>query len=167
MLELVPHQKAPPFIWELLSIGEAEGEHLASLGGFELFPFRHGYAATLSPPAGESFWVSIIKFLLAYRIEFAYNKDRKPRPPETVGRDIWLKESNRYLSPERLLFFLLIFITKRNTLKKNLKSSMSIAKNPKNSDHVIMKPPPFLIRIWVWPTVPFSASGQALKLSIM
>ena len=127
----------------------------------------HSAPPPAPPPAGESFWVSIIKFLLAYRIEFAYNKDRKPRPPETVGRDIWLKESNRYLSPERLLFFLLIFITKRNTLKKNLKSSMSIVKNPKNSDHVIMKPPPFLIRIWVWPTVPFSASGQALKLSIM
>ena len=55
MFEFVPHQKAPPFIGELLSVGEAEGEHLVSLGGFELFPFRHGYAATLSPPAGKAF----------------------------------------------------------------------------------------------------------------
>ena len=34
---------------ELLSVSEAEGEHLAMLGISEPFPFRHGYAATLSP----------------------------------------------------------------------------------------------------------------------
>ena len=31
---------------------QTEGEHLAALGIFKPFPFRHGYAATLSP-AGE------------------------------------------------------------------------------------------------------------------
>ena len=28
---------------------QTEGEHLAALGIFKPFPFRHGYAATLSP----------------------------------------------------------------------------------------------------------------------
>ncbi len=40
---------------ELLSVSEAEGEHLAMLGISEPFPFRHGYAATLSPLAGTAF----------------------------------------------------------------------------------------------------------------
>ena len=34
---------------------QTEGEHLAALGSFEPFPFRHGYAATLSPHAGTAF----------------------------------------------------------------------------------------------------------------
>ena len=122
---------------------------------------------TAPPQAVVPLGIALLSFCLHIGLNLHIIRIEKPRLPETVGRDIWLKESNRYLSPERLLFFLLNFITKRNTLKKNLKSSMSIARNPKNSDHVIMKPPPFLIRIWVWPTVPFSASGQALKLSIM
>ena len=36
-------------------------------------------------PVEGSLLVSAIKFFLAYRIEFAYNKSRKPRLPETVG----------------------------------------------------------------------------------
>ena len=47
--------KAPPFMGELLSVSEAEGEHLAALGSFEPFPFRHGFATTLSPHAGTAF----------------------------------------------------------------------------------------------------------------
>ena len=39
----------------LLSVSEAEGEHLAALGSFDPFPFRHGYAATLSLLAGKAF----------------------------------------------------------------------------------------------------------------
>ena len=49
--ELTLHQKAPPLAGEL-SVNDSEqteGEHLTTLGCFELFPFRHGYAATLSP----------------------------------------------------------------------------------------------------------------------
>ncbi len=34
---------------------QTEGEHLAALGIFKPFPFRHGYAATLSPHAGTAF----------------------------------------------------------------------------------------------------------------
>ena len=34
---------------------QTEGEHLVALGNFEPFPFRHGYAATLSPYAGTAF----------------------------------------------------------------------------------------------------------------
>ena len=44
---------------ELLSVSEAEGEHLAMLGISEPFPFRHGYAATLSPLAGTAFGLVI------------------------------------------------------------------------------------------------------------
>ena len=32
--------------------GLSEGEHLAALGGSELFPFCHGFAMPLSPQAG-------------------------------------------------------------------------------------------------------------------
>ena len=45
-------KKAPPLAGELLSVSEAEGEHLAALGSFESFPFRHGFAMPLSPQAG-------------------------------------------------------------------------------------------------------------------
>ena len=38
----VLYQKAPPFMGELLSVSEAEGEYLAALDIFEPFPFRHG-----------------------------------------------------------------------------------------------------------------------------
>ena len=47
--------KAPPFMGELLSVSEAEGEHLPALGSFEPFPFRHGFAMPLSPHAGTAF----------------------------------------------------------------------------------------------------------------
>ena len=42
---------------ELLSVSEAEGEHLAALGSFESFPFRLliAFAATF-PARGDSFW---------------------------------------------------------------------------------------------------------------
>ncbi|GEM_PF-1271385 len=50
-------QKAPPFMGELYvnDSEQTEGEHLAALGIFKPFPFRHGYAATLSPHAGTAF----------------------------------------------------------------------------------------------------------------
>ena len=38
----VLYQKAPPFMGELLSVSEAEGEYLAALDIFEPHPFRHG-----------------------------------------------------------------------------------------------------------------------------
>ena len=52
------YQKAPPLAGELLSVSEAEGEHLAPLGSFEPFPFRLliAFAATF-PVNGDSFWV--------------------------------------------------------------------------------------------------------------
>ena len=53
----VLYQKAPPLAGEL-SVSDSEqteGEHLAMLGISEPFPFRHGYAATLSPLAGTAF----------------------------------------------------------------------------------------------------------------
>ena len=43
---------------ELLSVSEAEGEHLVALGCFESFPFRHGFAMPLSPVNGDSFGLS-------------------------------------------------------------------------------------------------------------
>ena len=45
---------------ELLSVSEAEGEHLAALGSFESFPFRLliAFAAT-SPARGDSFWLDV------------------------------------------------------------------------------------------------------------
>ena len=58
LLEFVPRtQKAPPLAGEL-SVNDSEqteGEYLAALGIFKPFPFRHGYAATLSPHAGTAF----------------------------------------------------------------------------------------------------------------
>ena len=49
-------QKAP--LYGELSVNDSEqteGEYLAALGIFKPFPFRHGYAATLSPHAGKAF----------------------------------------------------------------------------------------------------------------
>ncbi len=45
---------------ELLSVSEAEGEHLAALGSFESFPFRLliAFAATF-PVNGDSFWLVV------------------------------------------------------------------------------------------------------------
>ena len=45
---------------ELLSVSEAEGEHLAALGSFESFPFRLliAFAATF-PARGDSFWLVV------------------------------------------------------------------------------------------------------------
>ena len=40
---------------ELLSVSEAEGEHLAALGSFEPFPFRHG----TFPVNGDSFYWAV------------------------------------------------------------------------------------------------------------
>ena len=43
---------------------QTEWEHLAALGIFEPFPFRHGYAATLSPLAGTAFGTVLFSFHL-------------------------------------------------------------------------------------------------------
>ena len=45
---------------ELLSVSEAEGEHLVALGSFESFPFRLliAFAATF-PVNGDSFWLVV------------------------------------------------------------------------------------------------------------
>ena len=40
---------------ELLSVSEAEGEHLVALGSFKSFPVRYGFAMPLSPHAGTAF----------------------------------------------------------------------------------------------------------------
>ena len=45
---------------ELLSVSEAEGEHLVALGSFESFPFRLLIAfASTFPVNGESFWIVV------------------------------------------------------------------------------------------------------------
>ena len=45
---------------ELLSVSEAEGEHLAALGSFESFSIRLliAFAATF-PARGDSFWLMV------------------------------------------------------------------------------------------------------------
>ena len=55
----VLYQKAPPFMGELLSVSEAEGEYLAALDIFEPFPFRHGLRRDTFPARGDSFWLVV------------------------------------------------------------------------------------------------------------
>ena len=41
--------------------GLSEGEHLAALGGSELFPFRHGLRRDTFPASGDSFWLVVAR----------------------------------------------------------------------------------------------------------
>ena len=54
---------APPLAGELLSVSGAEGEHLAALGEFDVFPFRLliSFAATF-PASGDSFWAAVVQY---------------------------------------------------------------------------------------------------------
>ena len=62
---------------------------------------------------------------------------------ERLAKVCLLKNSNRYFARRRLLFFLPKVSANCNTFRKSLKSATMNVKNAKNSDHVIIGPPPF------------------------